>query len=536
MKGLPAVFVAYRDYDNLGIGYISSVLSEAGFSSTLVDFRKSNRQILNRIKAINPAIIGFSIIFHNQINLFRDLIFYLRKGGINCHFTAGGHYASLRYQELFNLIPELDSIVRFEGEITFLELVKCIVNGWDWKEIDGIAFKKEGVIHSNKLRPLEKNLDNFPFPKRLPLKEYALGKKFATIIAGRGCIYSCSFCNTRKFYSLPPGPVKRIRSPEMVVSEMAYLFKQKKCSVFLFQDDDFPVNPKYNGDWIRKYCEELKLRDLKGKILWKINCRPDEVDRETFIMLKTYGLFHTFLGIEDGTDIGLKRFNKHLTVAESLKGIATLKELNIGFDYGFILFHPMTTYDSLYENLDFLRGICGDGYSPVPFQKLIPIYETKIERELIDSGRIIFPGGFPDFTFLEESMNRCYDFVFSSFFEWLRDPEGVENISKCARNYFPVHLNYYKGNAEVDKYRIKIKKLISESNIFMLDTVKELAAIFKSGKYLENNDLLGFYRERIRSKHESLKYKINSSMADFLQSVLENDNKKIVTGPSSDHS
>jgi anaerobic magnesium-protoporphyrin IX monomethyl ester cyclase len=522
MKGSPVVFIAYRDYDNLGIGYMSSVLSGAGFASTLVDFRKSNKQILSSIKAINPRIIGFSIIFHNQINLFRDLIIYLRGEGISCHFTAGGHYASLRYQELSELIPELDSIVRFEGENTFLELVKCITNGLDWREIKGIAVKKDGKIYSNNLRPLEKDLDNFPFPKRLPLKEYALGRKFATIIAGRGCIYSCSFCNTQKFYSLPPGPSKRIRRPEMVVSEMEYLFKQKSCSVFLFQDDDFPVNPKYNKEWIYKFCEELKMRGLSRKVLWKINCRPDEIDEATFSIMKDNGLFHTFLGIEDGTDIGLKRFNKHLTVAETLKGINILKKLNIGFDYGFILFHPFTTYDSLDENLDFLMKICGDGYSPVPFQKLIPIYETKVEKELIEAGRLIFPGGFPDFPFLEESMDRYYDFVFSCFMDWLRDPEGVENISKCARNYFPVYFQYNQYDPEILKHRRRISKLISESNIFFIETLKELAFIFRTDK-MGNNDILEFYIERIKQKHESLKNKINNSMADFLQAISQNE-------------
>jgi anaerobic magnesium-protoporphyrin IX monomethyl ester cyclase len=523
MEKHPVVFIAYKDYDNLGIGYMASILSEAGYKSTLLDFRKSKMEIRDRIRAIDPAVVGFSIIFHEHINLFRDLIIYLRKEGIVCHFTAGGHYASLRYEELFTLIPQLDSIVRFEGEYTFLDLVKCLTNGADWEKIQGMAFRTKKKVTSNPLRPLEKDLDNFPFPLRLPLKEYAIGKKYATIIAGRGCIYSCSFCNTRKFYSLPPGPVKRIRRPEMVVREMEYLYKQKDCSIFLFQDDDFPVNPKYNGDWVRRFCNELERVSLSKNIMWKINCRPDEVNMETFSLMKKNGLFHTFLGIEDGTDIGLKRFNKHLTVEESIKGINILRKLNIGFDYGFILFHPFTTYDSLDENLNFLLKICGDGYSTVPFQKLIPIYETKVEKELIDSGRLIFPEGFPDFSFLEESMNRYYDFVFSCFNDWLRDPEGVENISKCARNYFPVYLHYNQSDSEILKHRLKIKKLISESNIFLMETMKELADIFRAGQYVENNDLLDFYKERTRSKHIRLKYRINNSMADFLQAISQKE-------------
>ena len=63
---------------------------------------------------------------------------------------------------------------------------------------------------------------------------------------------------------------------------MDYLFRDKDCSVFLFQDDDFPVRHKNGSGWIERFCEELKSRGLSDKIMWKINCRPDEVNPELF--------------------------------------------------------------------------------------------------------------------------------------------------------------------------------------------------------------------------------------------------------------
>ncbi len=36
-------------------------------------------------------------------------------------------------------------------------------------------------------------------------------------------------------------PLKRIRNPEKVVEEIDFLHHKKHCSVFLFEDDDFPV-------------------------------------------------------------------------------------------------------------------------------------------------------------------------------------------------------------------------------------------------------------------------------------------------------
>ncbi len=89
-------------------------------------------------------------------------------------------------------------------------------------------------------------------------------------------------------------------------------------------------------------------------------------------MMKEHGLYQVFLGIDDGTDSGLIRLNKHMTVAESLRGINILKKLAIGFDYGFMLFQPASTFKSVNQNLDFLRQLCSDGSTPVTFLKLMP--------------------------------------------------------------------------------------------------------------------------------------------------------------------
>ncbi len=517
MKKHPVVFVVKKEYDNLGIGYMAAVLSEAGFESKIIDVSDKKEKILKKLNRLNPLIVGFSVIYQYHIDKYIKLIGFLRKGGIKCHFTAGGHYASLKYEELFRLIPWLDSVVRFEGEYTIRKLSKSIYNGTDWRKIDSLAYANKGEIIANPLKPLEQNLDRLPFPIRSPLSNYAFNKKFSTILAGRGCIHSCSFCNLREFYLPFQGPVKRTRKPEMVVKEMEYLFRKKGCSVFLFQDDDFPVKGNKVSGWIEKFCDELKSRGLSDKIMWKVNCRPDEVEEKSFALMKSNGLFLVFIGIEDGTDTGLKRLNKHMTLAKSLAGINTLKKLEIGFDFGFMLFQPTTTFRSLNENLDFLKVICGDGYSPVTLLKMMPYYETRIEKELIAEGRIKGEPGFRDYDFLEDSMNHYFEFITICFLEWTRDPNGVVNISKWARNYISVCSRYFESTTALPLISRDIKNLISESNLFLLDNMKELATLFEYGKYTAGNynDLKSF-RKKIKIKHEHYKKQINNSLANLL--------------------
>jgi anaerobic magnesium-protoporphyrin IX monomethyl ester cyclase len=516
MRDRPVVFFTINDYDNLGVGYMASVLSVEGFKTEIIDPREKKSVILDLLKSSDPLLAGFSIIFHNHIDLFIDLIDFLRKEGVNCHFTAGGHYASLKYNELFKIIPQLDSIVRFEGEYPLLELCLCIEKGQEWRRIKGIAFKEKSNMKINLVWPLERELDKFPFPSRSPLKNYGFSKKFTTIIAGRGCIHNCSFCNTREFYRQASGPVKRIRKPKAVVSEMEYLFHEKECSVFLFHDDDFPIKSSAGSDWLDMFCRELERSGLNRNIIWKINCRPDDVEEESFIRMKKNGLFLVFLGIEDGTDTGLEKLNKNMTVARSVEGVNILKKLGIGFDYGFMLFQPVTKHRSLIENLDFLREICGDGYTPVTFLKLLPLYETRVEKELSKAGRLNYTNGIGDYEFIEESMNQYYKFITESLAKWLRDPYGVENIAKWTRNYFLVFFHYFDTNDRVMKLYYDFNKIISESNLYLLDNMKELSEIFESGKYLDKPEILETYRDDISSKHKMFLADIQSIAKQLL--------------------
>jgi len=505
MKTHPVIFIAFKDCDNLGIGYMEAILRVAGFETKILNLSGNKTEIYRTLKRLNPRIVGFSVIFDCHIYKFKDLVYYLRKKGINCHFTAGGHYASLKYKELFELIPQLDSIVRFEGEYTMLELVNSVSKGAEWRKTEGLAYKKNGTAVSNKLRSFEKDLDKFPFPVRLPLREYAFNKKFATIIAGRGCVHNCSFCNTRKFYSFPPGSLKRIRKPEMVVEEMKMLFDKRKCRIFLFQDDDFPVKTNNKSNWVIAFCKELEASGLNKKILWKINCRPDEVNEKIFTLMKSNGLFLVYIGIEEGTDKGLKRMNKCTTVSKNLEGIRILKKLRLGFDFGFLLFQPSTTYGSLNKNLEFLRQFCSDGYTPVIFDKMMPSYETRLEKELKKEGRLKIINASGDYDFLDDSMDEYYDYIDDCFYEWQKFSCGLANILKWTRNYYAV-LHYYSNNGSYFlSLRRKLTRIISSSNLFLLDTLKDLSEIFESGKYKTETDLLEDYREKITSMHDYFK-------------------------------
>jgi radical SAM superfamily enzyme YgiQ (UPF0313 family) len=407
-------------------------------------------------------------------------------------------------------------MVRFEGEYTILDLANHLQEGKDWRKVTGISYRENGTFINNELRPHEPDLDAFPYPVRTELKDYALEKKYATLLAGRGCIYNCAFCDIREFYSQSPGPVKRIRKPEKVVEEMAYLHKEHDCRVFLFQDDDFPLKTSRTSVWVEEFCQALKEKKLMGEILWKINCRPDEVDYKLFDLMKTHGMFKVYLGIEDGTNSGLKLMNKRLEVSDHLDGIRILKDLGISIDYGFMLFQPSSTYESINENLDFLEDICQDGYMPVFFLKMMPYLATRIEKELREEGRLKGRPGFLDYDFHERSLNDFYFYVSENFNTWFNDPGGLSNYSKWVVNFLTVYTFFHGYHPGIESISESITTQVADANSFILQTMKELSSLFESGSYsMENDRVLDQYRRTIRQKHESAL----KNAADLLEKI-----------------
>jgi radical SAM superfamily enzyme YgiQ (UPF0313 family) len=506
-------FITLGEFDNLGVGYMAAILKENGFRVKILDVRSSKRHIINKILTSKPLVIGFSIVYHGCFKRFTGLITYIRSHCGDIHFTAGGHYATLSTDELFREVPELDSIVRFEGEYPMLELAKCLESGSDWKSVAGIAYRGEDRIIKNAPGQLEKDLDKFPYPLRSSLRKFVFEMPCATLIAGRGCLYNCTFCNTRSFYNEAGGPVKRIRKPEMVAQEISYLNKISKCFIFLFVDDDFPVNPHNRIDWVDNFCLELYKHQLSDKIMWKICCRPDEVTESKFRLMKKHGLFSVFLGIEDGNDDGLKRLNKKITVQKIIEGIAILKKLKLNLDYGFMLFQPSTTFRSLNENFDFLINLFGDGYSPVTYLKLLPFYKTRVREQLLEEGRLKEADGMLDYDFIEPGMNEYYSFVMSCFRVWLRKPGSVHGLATLGNNYFLVFSKYFGSNAKAVRLKYMLKKIISSSNVFIINEMKQIANVYESECYLSDPDVL--------NKHEKLIIEMESFYTREIYKVID---------------
>jgi len=291
------VLIGYQDQGNLGMGYLAAVLQQNGRRVEMIDVRDGPASIAERLAGRQPKVVGFSLIFQYFLPQYRLVASYLRDAGITSHFTIGGHYPSLCHGELLLNFPEVDSVVRYEGEATLNELVDRLSSCDDWRQVSGIAYREKDEVKVTEPRALVHDLDTLPFPYRPYGPEYVGGFPTLPLLASRGCARRCSFCSIHTFYRTAPGKVVRVRKPEKIIEEMLLLNSRFGVRVFLFQDDDFPLWGPAGRRWAEELTGRMHDSGLASRTVWKISCRGEYVEPELFHSLREAGLFLVYMGI-----------------------------------------------------------------------------------------------------------------------------------------------------------------------------------------------------------------------------------------------
>jgi radical SAM superfamily enzyme YgiQ (UPF0313 family) len=469
-----ALLVGYERQENLGLRSLMAYLKAHGRHALLVPFCPGNDEsVLSAVQQHNPRLVGFSLIFQYNLDEFGKFIRHLRASGVTAHFTAGGHYPSLRPKETLDLIPELDSIVRFEGEATLLELLEHMENPGLWKQIRGLAFRNGADAILSEPRPLIPDLDSLPLLYRDEPQQMGGGVRVAAMLGSRGCLFDCSFCSIRQFYGASRGLLRRVRSPQAVVNEMFSLYKEKDIRFFSFQDDDFAARSPAQKSWLKAFLKELDKTGLAGTVAWKISCRVDDLESETLEMMLDHGLIAVYLGVEAGNDVGLQTLNKHVCVAQNLAAVDLLKQHNVAMAIGFMLFDPSSTIETVRLNINFLRTVGEDGYFPINFCKMLPYAGTPIEDRLRNEGRLKGTVTQPDYGFDDPRLDWYEFLVQRAFYRRNFSPNGIVALLQQAD--FDWRLaTYFALTGRRQDFGRALNRIVRRTNMLAIRTLESL--------------------------------------------------------------
>lgn len=160
----------------------------------------------------------------------------------------------------------------------------------------------------------------------------------------RGCVFSCIFC-AHKFI----GKKLRLRSPNIIVEEMAMLYDKYNVRNIEFTDSTLNAN----NEWLKELCE--KIIKLNRKIIWGCQFRADKADRKTLSLMKKSGCRELFVGVESADNQMLRRMKKGESIEKIEAGIKMMYEQGFYPELGFILGMPGETEESIFKTIKFAQ-------------------------------------------------------------------------------------------------------------------------------------------------------------------------------------
>ena len=275
--------------------------------------------------------------FIKKCNSFKpDIIFW---SAISSHIHGEGEYVNIQYgydiakhyrnpetllltgglqatavpKKIFNLMSDLDYLIRGESDLVLTELANNLNNKDNLEKIRGICFKKSLEIIVNPPQKLIKDMDVIPnydysiFDSQVFLRPYN-GRIVRAVDyeLSRGCMFACEYCVEtviQKYYGfedvssrgtiLGAKDYLRNKSAIRVFNELKDLNQKYKIELFRCQDTNFL---SINRKMLIELADLISTSDLN--IMLYIETRPEGINSPAIQLLKKLKVDGIGMGIE----------------------------------------------------------------------------------------------------------------------------------------------------------------------------------------------------------------------------------------------
>jgi magnesium-protoporphyrin IX monomethyl ester (oxidative) cyclase len=315
-----------------GLEYIAASMKDLVGKVTLLDLRYEkayqDSKVLGSFIRNQVDLLCISIRWDSQFKKVCDFVSQLPREVCT---VVGGYKATQEVEYLFERCPNIDLIVRGEGE----EIIRQIVTGVPYKDIRGLSYRENGRVVHNENHPLP-DIARIPFPDRsLRRHDYCFvqhgvrlsSHTFDTVLTTRGCPFKCKFCT----FSLNPLGQKRSyteRPVESVIEE----FKTITADVVLFSDDNFFTNPNRS----EQLCDLIIENKIKKTFV--VQARVDVARHRRVLDKAQKAGFKLFLiGVESPHDRILQQLQKGITQQQIREAFAVLTQYDF-YLHGYFIY------------------------------------------------------------------------------------------------------------------------------------------------------------------------------------------------------
>lgn len=365
----------------LNLVYLAGHARAAGAEVRIFDAMSmflTHDDIAREIESFRPDIVGVTAITASEPDA-REVCRSTKRVDRGIWTVLGNVHPTFCWSELL-ADPDVDLVVRGEGEHTLAELVAARAAGGDVGKVAGIAYRDRGLPRCTAERGFAESLDALvpawdlvDWPRYF-YRPHPEGR-FAIVSSSRGCGQRCSFCSQQKFWER----TWRARSPEAFVGELEMLRARWDVQVVMLSDETPTVSRRR---W-EQILDLLIERRLGLEIL--LETRVDDIVRDEDLLprYREAGVSHIYVGVESAEQETLDLFKKGTRVTESKRAIELINAAGIISETSFVLGGPTETAATIQKTVELAKWYEPDmafflALTPWPYADISPDLEPFI--------------------------------------------------------------------------------------------------------------------------------------------------------------
>lgn len=298
--------------------------------------------------ASSPDLVALSCYLWNVVDLMAATAEVTRERP-DVRVVAGGPEVGPIAADVLARYACVDVVVKSEGEIPMIEMVRCWRAGRDVDDVAGIWRRDAaGVVHEHPDAVILADLNQLSSPHD---RNYIdpTGRRIC-VETQRGCVFRCSFC----FYNKDLSIRNRRFDLDRVEGEIAYWLDRDIKELYLM-DPVFNLNAARAKEICRFIAERNHRRIPIHSEVW-----AEFIDDEMAALMKAANFVYLEVGLQTTDETALHVVERRLKMQPFLNGIRALREHGLPYELQLIAGLPSDTVESFCTSIDFAARLDPD--------------------------------------------------------------------------------------------------------------------------------------------------------------------------------
>jgi anaerobic magnesium-protoporphyrin IX monomethyl ester cyclase len=336
----------------LALLYLERYLVERkGVPADAIDVHESSLEhddadaIAIRILQHHPDVVGLSCYVWS-VTTTMEVVTRIKAARPQTTIVLGGPEVGPVAMSTLEAYPDVDVIVKSEGEIPFGEIVERLTDGRSLRDVAGICFRDRsdhGALVDTGDAPLLQDVNDLPSPHFARDDPDRYRHRIVCLETQRGCVFKCNFC----FYNKDLALRNRRFDLDRVKRELLRWLDEDVYCIYL-------MDPVFNLNAARakEICRFIAAHNPRG-VKFHTEIWAEFMDDELAALMHAARFTFVEVGLQT-TDVEvLATVERRLKLEKFLNGLECLKRHAIEFELQLIYGLPGETPESFRKSLEF---------------------------------------------------------------------------------------------------------------------------------------------------------------------------------------